>query len=102
MKLKRNAALENTTKVRRETSVQHDFFDSRKHVSVRKSLMATQSHDVWLNVRCKCLNIVRKNLAMFLAFSPVGTIVMEVCHKPVLLTKSESVSSVVLPSDVHG
>ena len=64
--------------------------------------MATQSHDVWLNVRCKFLNIVRKDLAMFSALNPVRTILMEVCHKPVLLTKSESVSSVVLPSDVHG
>jgi hypothetical protein len=100
--MKKISALGNTTKVRRETSVQHDFLVSRKHVSVRKSLMATQSHDVGLNVRCKFLNIVRKDLAMFLALSPVRTIFMEVCHKPVLITKSESVSSVVWPSDVHG
>ena len=73
-----------------------------EHVRIFKCLVATQSHDVGLNVRCKCLNIVRQNLAMFLALSPVRVIFMEVCHKPVLLMKSESVSSVVLPPDVHG
>ena len=35
-----------------------DFSSLRKHVAVRKSLMATYAHDVRLNVRRKILNVL--------------------------------------------
>ena len=73
-----------------------------KHVAVWKRLMATHAHDIWLNVRRESLDIIRKKLTMFLSFSPVGTVSIEISYQSVFIAESKGISSVVLPSDIHG
>ena len=52
--------------------------DLWKHVSVWKSLMTAHAHNIGLKVRRKGLNVIRKDLTMFLALGPVRTVGIEV------------------------
>jgi hypothetical protein len=73
-----------------------------KHVAVWKSLMATHAHDIRLNVRRKELNVIWKDLTVFLSLSPVRTIGVQIGNQAVFVAESKCISSIVLPSDVLG
>ena len=63
--------------------------------------MTAHAHDIWLNVRRKGLDVIRKILTVFLALGPVRTVRIEVCNQSIFIAESKGVSGVILPSDVH-
>jgi hypothetical protein len=71
-----------------------------KHVAVGKGLMAAYTHDVWLIVRRKITDDLRKQAA-FLPCSPVRTMFMKKFNQSVLIMEGEGISSFILPTDVH-
>ena len=50
--------------------------------------MTAHAHDVRLNVRRKSLDVIRKDLTMFLALSPVRAICIEIFYQSIFIAKS--------------
>ena len=63
--------------------------------------MAAHTHNVWLIVRRKILDRVRKQGAKFLTLGPVRTVFMKKFEHAVLISEGKGVSSLILPTKIH-
>ena len=64
--------------------------------------MAGHAHDVRLHVRREIKDLIGEEFTMFLSFSPMLSICIEIVHQAVFVAEGKCVASIILPADVHG